>query len=117
MFDLILRGQQRLSALLADERELPAIIKKLLMLSILGMLVHGVVVGAVTEALSARAGHELADFIGGRPMIWMPPAFVIAFLGALSICLPSFWFYTQLAGLDASFRLVTAQALRAQATT
>ena len=36
--------------------------------------------------------------------------------GALCICLPSFYFYTQLSGLDASFRLVTAQALRAQAT-
>ena len=35
----------------------------------------------------------------------------------MMICLPSFYFYTQLSGLDAPFRVITAQALRMQART
>jgi hypothetical protein len=119
MFDLILRGQDQLDELLRDETKLPGIIRKLLALSISGLLVHGLVVGATIQLLGLNtvAASELAFIAGGHPVLWMPPVFVLSFLGALSICLPSFYFYTQLSGLDASFRLVTAQALRAQATT
>lgn len=115
MFELILRGQRRLDALLRDEAALPAVIQRLLALSVLGLAVHGLVVGAAAQLLAhADLG---AFFARGTPALWMPLAFTFAFLGALCICLPSFYFYTQLSGLDASFRLVTAQALRAQATT
>jgi hypothetical protein len=71
------------------------------------------VVGFAAEVL----GESLFAGAHGHPTLWMPIAFVLAFVGALCVCLPSFYFYTQLSGLDASFRLVTAQALRAQATT
>jgi hypothetical protein len=113
MFDLILRGQAHLTSVLRREEDLPATLQKLLVLSLLGLGVHGLVVGFAAEVLSA-------DLFGGaasHPTLWMPLAFIGAFVGALCVCLPSFYFYTQLSGLDASFRLVTAQALRAQATT
>lgn len=115
MFELVLRGQRRLDELLRDEAALPGVIQRLLALSVLGLTVHGLVVGAAAQLLDP---NRLGDFYGrGTPALWMPLAFTFAFLGALCICLPSFYFYTQLSGLDASFRLVTAQALRAQATT
>jgi hypothetical protein len=117
MMDLILRGQDRLNDLMRSEAHLPALIRRLLVLSIAGLAVHGLVVGATIQLLGIDRTSELAFISAGHPAIWMPPVFVAAFLGALSICLPSFYFYTQLSGLDASFRLVTAQALRAQATT
>jgi hypothetical protein len=110
MFDLILRGQAHLTATLRDERALPGALQKLLLLSLLGLGTHGLVVGLTAQLLHA------GPFAGGRPVLWMPIAFVAAFVGALCVCLPSFYFYTQLSGLDASFRLVTAQALRGQAT-
>jgi hypothetical protein len=110
LLDLLLRGQRQLSNLFAEERDLTPTIRRLLLISAGGLLVHGLAVGTGMVFLAHRLGS-------GHPLLWVPPAFVIAFLGALSICLPSFWFYTQLAGLDASFRLCTAQALRAQATT
>ena len=50
-------------------------------------------------------------------MISLPLSFVGAFMTALLVCLPSFYFFTQLSGLDASFRLVTAQAVRVMART
>ncbi len=114
MFDLMLRGEPRLNRLLRDEAALPELIQRMLSLSVLGLSVHGLVLGVAAELFPAQPG--LAFFQAGTPVLWMPLAFVGAFLGALFICLPSFYFYTQLSGLDASFRLVTAQALRAQAT-
>ncbi len=113
MFDLILRGQAHLTSVLRREKDLPATLQKLLVLSLLGLGVHGLVVGFAAEVL----GQNLYGGAVGHPTLWMPIAFVTAFVGALCVCLPSFYFYTQLSGLDASFRLVTAQALRAQATT
>lgn len=114
MFDLILRGEARLHRLMRDEAGLPEVIQKLLALSVLGLTIHGVVLGLAAELFSPSDG--LAWYQAGHPVVWMPLALIAAFLGALCICLPSFYFYTQLSGLDASFRLVTAQALRAQAT-
>ena len=113
IFDLILRGQPHLTRVLVDERSLPGAVQRLLALSLLGLGVHGLVVGFAAQIL-----HPELPYLGplGHPALWMPLAFVLAFIGALCVCLPSFWFYTQLSGLDASFRLVTGQALRAQAT-
>jgi hypothetical protein len=113
MFDLILRGQTHLTEVLRREKDLPVTLQKLLVLSLLGLGVHGLVVGFAAEAL----GAQLFAGAHGHATLWMPLAFELAFVGALCVCLPSFYFYTQLSGLDASFRLVTAQALRAQATT
>jgi len=115
MFDLILRGRKHLNALMRDEAALPGVTQKLLLLSLLGLAVHGLAVGLAAQFLPC-SGVD-AYLRQGHPLFWMPLASMLAFVGALCICLPSFYFYTQLSGLDASFRLVTAQALRAQATT
>ncbi|MHB8877601.1 MAG: hypothetical protein ACYC8T_28250 [Myxococcaceae bacterium] len=115
MFDLILRGRRRLNALMRDEGALPGVTQKLLLLSLLGLAVHGLAVGLAAQLLPGEDPTSL--YRQGHPLLWMPLASMLAFVGALCICLPSFYFYTQLSGLDASFRLVTAQALRAQATT
>jgi hypothetical protein len=115
-FNLILRGQRELDALLEDENNHSSLIKNLLLLAVLGLAAQGFVVG-LTSQFFEQSMFMFDDIVRGPVMLWMPIAFVVAFLGALSICLPSFYFYTQLSGLDASFRLVTAQALRTQATT
>jgi len=114
MFDLILRGETRLHRVMRDEAGLPEVIQKLLALSVLGLTIHGLVLGLAAGLFERDAA--LVWYQAGHPVVWMPLALIGAFLGALCICLPSFYFYTQLSGLDASFRLVTAQALRAQAT-
>ncbi len=114
MFDLLMRGQSRLTQLLLSERHLSAAVSQMVGLSVLGFAVHGLVMGSVEQWAWANGRFES---IQGHPALWMPIAFALAFTGALGICLPSFYFYTQLAGVDASFRLVTAQALRINATT
>jgi hypothetical protein len=115
LLDLVLRGRKQLTALIRDETALPEVVQRLLALSLLGMGVHGLVVGTVAQLL--RVPDIDSVWRMGHPMVWAPLAFMLAFVGALGVCLPTFYFHTQLAGLDASFRLVTAQALRAQAVT
>jgi hypothetical protein len=112
VFDLVLRRPRQMDRLLRDEARLPRAIQDLVGLSCVGLAVHGLVVGA-----SAQVAGAGVFFAHGMPALWMPAAFVLAFLGALGICLPSFYFFTQLSGLDASFRLVTAQAVRGTAKT
>lgn len=114
-FELVMRDSPLLNAALLEEKALPAWIQQLLGISVLGLAVHGAAVGLLAQLLLGRG----VDFvwIRGPVLLWMPFTFVGALLGALAICLPSFYFYTQLSGLDASFRLVTAQALRVQAKT
>ena len=88
-------------------------IRKLLLVSVLGLIIHAFVIGLSASFMSEPRSTEIQTFLGSSPQVSLPIAFVAAFLGTISICLPSFYFYTQLAGIDASFRLVTAQALRA----
>lgn len=115
-FELILRQPRRLDRLLRDEGQLFPAIQQLLLLAVVGLAAHGLAMGIAAQALGRGHCDTLGAFWArGNPALWMPLAMVGAFLGALCICLPSFYFYTQLAGLDASFRQVTALALRGQA--
>jgi hypothetical protein len=116
-FNMLIRAQPELTKAMLDERALPGILRGMLAIAISGLALHGAAVGVATHYLRGMPTTEIAAITGGLPMFWMPFAFVLAFVGALSLALPSFWFHTQLSGLDASFRLCTAQALRAQATT
>jgi hypothetical protein len=75
-------------------------------------------VGLIAQSIDLTQAPDIGWLLaGGHPVVWLPLAMVATFIGALAICLPSFYFYTQLAGMDASFRLITAQALRVQART
>jgi hypothetical protein len=116
MFDLVLRRPRLLDRVLRDEAMLPKAIQQLVSLSVLGLAVYGLVVGASAQLIRDQLAPG-SFFTGGFPAVWAPVSFVLAFLGAICICLPSFYFFTQLSGMDASFRLVTAQALRGIATT
>jgi hypothetical protein len=114
LLDLLLRNESALTRLLLDGHRLTGTLQKLLGVAALGLLVHGLVVGVVAHSMLAQGE---VGFVQGRPLLWIPLTFVGALIGALTICLPSFYFYTQLSGLDASFRLVTAQAVRVLAKT
>ncbi len=117
MYETILRDPQGLDERLLDENTLPEATRKLLLLGVAGLVAYGVGVGISAELLNSPTLSWAQQLAAGPSVLWLPLAFVFAFVGALSICLPSFYFYTQLSGLDVSFRLVTAQALRAQAVT
>jgi hypothetical protein len=111
-FELVLTEGRVMDELVMDDARLTRTVQKLLLVSMAGLMIYGVVVGVAADISSLPAW-----FTQGTPALWMPLAFAGAFLAAIGICLPSFYFYTQLSGLDASFRLITAQSLRVQART
>lgn len=118
-FDAILRDDIIIDDLVSTPDTLTTTIQKLLALSVFGLMVFGVIVGLVAH-LGATPDAPLRFFgepLRGTPILWMPLTMAGGFLAAIAICLPSFYFYTQLAGLDAPFRLITAQSLRVQART
>ncbi|MFU8804922.1 MAG: hypothetical protein ACNA8W_14000 [Bradymonadaceae bacterium] len=108
-FEAMLRDDERVDEWVQDEASLLGTIQKLLALGVSGLVIYGLAMGIVMELAKPQV------LIQGTPVLWVPLALVGGFLGAIAICLPSFYFYTQLAGLDASFRLITAQSLRVQA--
>jgi len=114
IYDLLVRDDPRLDLILQDEARGLETIQQLLAVSVLGFLFYGFAVGLAQQLLGAGLGSR---WIGTMPILTLPFSLTIAFLLALLVCLPSFYFYTQLSGLDASFRLITAQALRVQART
>ena len=113
-FDLVLRHHTELDALVLDETAQPWVLQRLLGLSLIGLAVHGLLLGSAYPLLGVSTA--LGGGSGGAPLA-VSLAMVLSFLGTTCLCLPSFWFYTQLAGLDGTLRLVVCQALRAQAAT
>lgn len=108
-FELLIRGDMHEVNQRLLGRPLARQLQGLILLSFAGLAIHGAVVSAVAAALQPT-GFDV------DALLTLPIALPAAFLLALAICLPSFFFYTQLSGLDASFRLVTAQALRSMAS-
>jgi hypothetical protein len=106
--ELLLRDPAALDAGIDDPEQVGRLTESLLAISALGTGAHG----AAVALAAATAGRLTAT-----EALAVPPALVLAMLGALTICLPSFHLSAMLAGVDASFRRNAAEALRVQATT
>src|SRR5215813_12209943 len=85
IFDLVLRGEKELTRLLLDDGKLAANLQRLLVLSLVGLGLYGLVVGLCWHWL-------IPSKTAGVPVFWTPLAFTGGFVGALIICLPSFYF-------------------------
>ncbi len=110
-FELVLLRRWRLDELQLFPEAHAVLLPRLAALSAAALALHGLVVGA----LGARLPGISAEFAASEPWQWLPLAVPAALFGALCLCLPSFWFYTQLAGLDAELRLVALLGTRVQA--
>lgn len=115
LYDLLIRDTPQLDQVIMDADEHIGTLQKLLGVSVLGTVLYGTTVGFVAQKLAISG--PLGTWLGSMPLLTLPLTLSAAFLTALMVCLPSFYFYTQLAGMDASFRLIVAQALRVQART
>jgi hypothetical protein len=114
-YDLLIRDDPQLDNTIMDEGDHVRTIQRLLAVSAAGAVLYGAAVGLTAQFFAV--GGVVGGWLGNFPLLTLPIALTCAFLIALLVCLPSFYFYTQLSGLDASFRLITAQALRVQART
>ncbi|HTV17675.1 MAG TPA: hypothetical protein VMG12_03365, partial [Polyangiaceae bacterium] len=107
-YELVLRDNAGLDRFIVEPELQESGVRHLLGVSVAGTLLYGAMVGLVAQV----SGPSAMEWLGRWPVLTLPLAFTGAFLGALAICLPSFYFYTQLSGVDASLRVVTGQALR-----
>lgn len=107
-FDTLVRDAAGLDdSLMADDGP-GRWIGPLFRMSVLGLGAHGAVVGAATFGASP---------VGWAAVALYPVVLVVGLTLTLAICLPSFYFYTQMVGVDVSFGFITAQALRVQSRT
>lgn len=104
----LLDDGESLDDVLLDESSREMALERMLAVAVAGLMLFGLAVGLTAE---------FAGIGEGTQSIWIPVSLTGGFLTAIAVGLPSFYFYTQLAGVDASFRLVTAQAIRVQART
>lgn len=117
LFALVLRDGPPLDRLLLKEGGSLRVLQSLLGVGLLGVCSFTALVGWLAGIQSQALDLELTQWFGQVPVITYPLVMALAFLLTLAICIPSFYFYTQIAGVDAPFTLITAQALRVQART
>ncbi len=115
LYELLIRDEPELDGRIADEQHHEDTILRLLIVSLVGTILYGLVVGLAAQF--REPGSFFEAWLGAWPVATLPISLAGAFFCALFVCLPSFYFYTQLCGFDASFRLITAQALRVQGRT
>jgi hypothetical protein len=135
--ELLLKHPRRLDRLrsVAAQR---ALVPRLLAIGIVAYTVFGVAMSAFLTAAGiwprlgamaawlARGGVDLIHFQHLRgavftpwfdgSVVWLTAAFVFGLIGAIGVCLPSFYFYGLLAGVRTTMLEVTVLALRGMAT-
>ena len=109
MFQWLIAEDEKMDQCLLSFQYLREHMQHLVWIAVMGLAAHGLFMGWF-------ASHT-NSIVSGYPVFSIPFAMVGAFLGGLLICLPSFYFYTQLAGLDIPFALICAFAIRVLAKT
>lgn len=117
--ELLLKDRARLDQMLRNENEQRRLIPRLLAVALSGFAIYGIVATIVLNALwttyhvwwhwvpAARWGNWS---IGNLLL-----AYTIGLIAANGVCLPSFYFYSLLAGVRATMLSVAAQALKGMA--
>src|SRR5882724_5792261 len=111
--ELLLKDRRRLGDLLLDERRSLEALPKLLGVAIIGFAAYGLIISTVFR-LSGTIDTEV---LKSANWIAVTLSYALGLIGAVCVCLPSFYFYALLAGVRASMPQVAAQSVRALATT
>ena len=116
---MLLKDRARLDQLLRDENEQRALIPRLLAVALAGFAIYGVVATIVLNAFWTTyhvwwqwvPAANWRELNAGNLML----AYTIGLIAANGICLPSFYFYSLLAGVRTTMLSVAAQALKGMA--
>ena len=139
LIELLLKNQRRLDQLARSPQMQRELIPRLLAIGLIGYTIFGVALAVVFN--SAHVWPELTSPAawldsGGGPLIRFAPdtgatywarwldgsapkliaAFTLGLIGAIGVCLPSFYFYSLLAGVRTTMLQVTTNALKGMAS-
>lgn len=116
LIDWIIKDRERLRDALHDDRAHPELLPRLLSIAVGALAIYGTIMAGVV----AVTHTPLAGIIGHRAPISpfaIPIAYPLGLLGALGICLPSFWFYALQCGFRPSLRQIVLSTAVGQALT
>lgn len=114
--EMTLKRPEDVQAVVKDEPSQPRAILNLLLLGLTGIALYSLVftfIVALAPPVDWMPRVSLKDPSVARPLL----TYAIGMVGALGICLPSFYFYGLLAGVRATMLQVTAISLHALART
>ncbi len=117
LVDWILRDRERLRLALRDEQVQPRILPRLVAIAVATLAFFGLVMSGVLLATGARLGFMTPAGLDRPAFLAMPLAYPLGLLGAIGICLPSFYFYALQCGFAPSFRRIVTQTVAGGAFT
>lgn len=137
LLDLLLKSPARFDRLAAEPAHQATLVPNLLMIGVTGYTVFSLLLAMVysaagvwpnlmpvaawldapTQELIAleELGMAFAPWLDGS-VVWMTSAYTLGLIGAIGVCLPSFYFYGLLAGVRTTMVECTLFALKGMAT-
>ena len=106
-FELLLKNRAELSAVLRAGDRLGDALQKLLAISLIGFGVYAATIAAVLHLSRVNGGLNRFGWIS------LLVSYTIGPIATLGVCLPSFYFYALLAGVQPSMLQVAVQSVRA----
>ena len=121
LVELLLKGPQRLNALLRERRQAADMISRFLAVSLVSLGIFGAALGvllrlAPVDTLPVFMKQHWASQPYQSPVV-LAIAYAVGFVLATGVCLPSFYFYALLAGVRMTMLQVTAHIMRGMAAT
>src|SRR6185436_11899446 len=114
--DMTLKRPEDVRAVSRDEDLQPRVVLNLLLIGLSGIALFSIAFTIILACAPQLAWVPRVSF-HDRSILRPVLSYTIGMVGALGICLPSFYFYGLLAGIRASMLQVTAISLHALATT
>jgi hypothetical protein len=121
LVEMLLKGPERLNALLRERRQAADMISRFLAVSLVSLCIFGAALGillwlAPLDALPAFLKVHWAKQPYPSAVV-LATAYAAGFVLAAGVCLPSFFFYALLAGVRMTMLQVTAHIMRGMAAT
>jgi hypothetical protein len=119
--ELLLKQPERIDRMARDETRQPELIPRFLAIALAGFALFA---SALVLLLNIVPHAALPDFLAGRwaaggmgPGLSLGLAYTVGMVAATGVCLPSFYFYSLLAGVRISVLQVTAHVMKGKAVT
>lgn len=119
VIEMLLKNREGLNELLRHEDRQRELIPRLMAVALAGFFAYGIIATGILNAFQIRTGYWLPHLPAAR---WndfsignLALSYTLGLIAANGICLPSFYFYGLLAGIQTTMLSVTAHALKGMA--